>query len=327
MADALAEQIERFLDYVQGEKRLSPRTAEAYRRDLGALRAFLESKGWPQDARRLSATVLRAWLGSLFEKSSPASLKRRVSTLRSFYRYLMLREGLENNPAAVLATPKQQKELPRFLSVEQANQVVGAPAAKGPLQLRDRAILETLYGGGLRVSELATLRLEDVDLKERQVRVVGKGSKERVVPLGRGAYDALYAYLGVRARLRSKKKEPHPTALFLGRYGTPLTVRQVQDRVRKHGRLVDRGDLHPHALRHSCATHLLDGGADLRSIQELLGHASLATTQRYTHVSIDRLKEVYDKAHPLASAAKAAREARSDRAARIRERRAQKEKD
>ena len=172
-----------------------------------------------------------------------------------------------------------------------------------PRRLRDRAMLELLYGGGLRVAELAQLEVSDVDLDAGQVHVTGKGDKERVVPLGAAARESIRDYLSVRDQLRGKKRAPHPTALFRGRYGTRLSARQVQNTVRQYGvRAGGRGDVHPHVLRHSCATHLLDAGADLRSIQELLGHASLSTTQRYTHVTLDRLMEVYDRSHPLAHA-------------------------
>ncbi|MEM6958578.1 MAG: tyrosine-type recombinase/integrase [Myxococcota bacterium] len=212
---------------------------------------------------------------------------------------------MTHNPASSLRSPKRAQALPRFLSVEDALRVVEAPKADGQrapaLRLRDAAMLELLYGGGLRVGELAGLTLARLDLGRRELRVMGKGSKERVVPLGEGALDALEAYLPVRGTLRAKKRPLQSDSLFVGRYGTDLTVRQCQNIVRRYGQLgAGRTDLHPHAMRHTCATHLLDGGADLRSIQELLGHASLSTTQRYTQVSIDRLMEVYDKAHPLA---------------------------
>ncbi|MBC7173754.1 MAG: tyrosine-type recombinase/integrase, partial [Polyangiaceae bacterium] len=170
-----------------------------------------------------------------------------------------------------------------------------------PLRVRDRAILEVLYGCGLRVSELSGLSLEDLSMSDRRVRVLGKGGKERDVPIGGPCAAALEEYLSYRPGLVSKGATQDERALFLGRFGTRLTPRQVQNVVRRYGALgAARGDLHPHALRHSCATHLLDAGADLRAIQELLGHASLSTTQRYTHVSIDRLMEAYDRSHPLA---------------------------
>jgi len=299
---AFESQRDAFLEWIGGERRLSARTVEAYRRDLESLRCFLEEKGWPLDARELDVTALRAYLGSLFGESASSTMARRVSALRSFYRFLVQRGVTKANPAAALSLPKQQKELPRFLTVEDALRVMEAPG-DDPVARRDRALLELLYGTGVRVSEAAGLTLARVDLTAREARVVGKGNKERIVPLGTEAIASIERYLSVRGALRSKKKGQHASAFFLGRYGTPLSVRQIQNLVKRYGALgAARGDLHPHAMRHSCATHLLDAGADLRSIQELLGHASLSTTQRYTHVSIDRLMEVYDRAHPLAKA-------------------------
>ncbi len=301
----LDEQLAAFLAYMESERRASPRTVDSYRRDLEDFRRFLGDKGLPLDARQHRLVMLRRWLASLFGRYAPASIGRKVSTLRSFYRFLRRRGVLRVDPAAQLKAPKREQQLPRFLTVEDAFRVVEAPSTDGarpePLQLRDRAILELLYGSGLRVSELTSLTLQQLDFATGEARVHGKGNKERVVPIGREARAALDAYLRVRPRLRSTKRAPDPHAVFLGRHGTPLTVRQVQNIVRRYGTSgAGQSDLHPHALRHSCATHLLDAGADLRSIQELLGHASLSTTQRYTHVSIDRLMEVYDRAHPLA---------------------------
>ena len=306
MADALAKQIGDFERYLADERRLSERTVECYGRDLRALREFARDKGLPLDARRLDVLALRGFLASLFRNNASPTLARKVSALRSFYRFLVRRGVARENPAAALRTPKLSKPLPKFLTVDDAFRVVEAPSVdRGrapPLRVRDRAMLELLYGSGLRVSELAGLSLAAVDLPQRRVQVLGKGQKERIVPLGGETILALEAWLEVRPTLRSSKtgsQDPH--ALFLGRWGTPLSARQTQNIVRRYGALgAGRGDLHPHALRHTCATHLLDAGADLRTIQELLGHASLSTTQRYTHVSVDRLMEVYDRAHPLA---------------------------
>ncbi|MBZ0118708.1 MAG: tyrosine recombinase XerC [Sandaracinaceae bacterium] len=307
MTDALHDQIERFAGYLAGERRSSPRTIDTYRRTLVELHEFAVDKGLPLDATRLGVPALRGYLASLFEGSSSATLARKIATLRSFYRFLM-RKGLARaNPAAQLKTPKTRRPLPRFVTVDEAFRVVEAPredaARKEPLRLRDAAMLELLYGSGVRVSELAGLRLGDVDRKARVLRVLGKGGKERIVPFGSKAAEALELYLQVRSQLRHPRTlaQSGGDAVFLGARGTRLGVRQVQNVVHRYGALgAGRGDLHPHALRHSCATHLLDAGADLRTIQELLGHASLSTTQRYTHVSLDRLMEVYDRAHPLA---------------------------
>jgi integrase/recombinase XerC len=249
---------------------------------------------------------LRAYLAALIRSNGPATLSRKISALRSFYKFLMRRGLVRSNPAAVLRLPKQAVRLPDFLSSDDACELVEVPAGeaeqRGALAVRDAAILELLYGGGLRVSELTGLDLERVDLGDGSLRVHGKGSRERLVPLGAAAQRTLEAYLRVRPRLLARRgaNTDSTGALFLGHHGTRLTPRQIQNLVRRHGVQIGRSDLHPHALRHSCATHLLDAGADLRGIQELLGHQHLSTTQRYTHVSVDRLLEAYDRAHPLA---------------------------
>lgn len=307
VADRLTQQIELFERYLADERRMSRRTVETYGRDLRALRDFAAEEGLPLDAKRLGVIALRGHLAKLFETNGSATLARKLSAFRSFYRFLTRRGIVKENPASALKTPKVRKPLPKFLTVEDSFRVVEAPSSdegRDPrLMIRDRAILELLYGGGLRVSEVEGLTLERLDVAERRVRVVGKGDKERVIPLGAAAARALEAWLETRPRMRAKKEgaAQHPTALFLGRMGTALSARQIQNVVRRYGALgAGRGDLHPHALRHTCATHLLDAGADLRGIQELLGHASLSTTQRYTHVSVDRLMAVYDASHPLA---------------------------
>jgi integrase/recombinase XerC len=284
---------------------MSPRTVTTYGRDLRALRDFLRDEDLPLDAKRITVVALRGHLAKLFENNGSATLARKLSAFRSFYRFLMRRGVVKENPASRLKTPKVKKPLPKFLTVEDSFRVVESPSGdRGRderLMVRDRAILELLYGGGLRVSEVEGLTLDRVDLGSANVRVIGKGDKERMVPLGGAAARAIQAWLAVRPQMRSKKKGQDPNALFLGHNGTALSSRQIQNVVRRYGALgAGRGDLHPHALRHTCATHLLDAGADLRSIQELLGHASLSTTQRYTHVSVDRLMAIYDRAHPLA---------------------------
>jgi integrase/recombinase XerC len=304
-SEPLAQQIEAFAQYLRDERRSSPRTVKTYMRDLGSFRDYVKSEGLPVDAKKLDIVALRGFLGTLFRTNQPSTMKKKVSAIRSFFKFLLKRELIDTNPAAGLRSPKVPKGLPRFLTVDQAFRVMEAPPKEAerakPLQARDRALLETLYGTGVRVGELASMDVGDCDFTERSIRVLGKGGKERVVPLGQSALDALTAYLPVRLGMLAKAKDGDTDALFLARGGRRLSVRQVQNVVRRHGTLgAGRGDLHPHAMRHSCATHLLDAGADLRSIQELLGHSSLSTTQRYTHVSVDRLMEVYDKAHPLA---------------------------
>jgi integrase/recombinase XerC len=303
-ADPLRAQIDAFTRYLASERRHAALTVATYQRDLEALRKFARKARLPRDATRFDREVLRRFLAEVSDHDASVTTARRVAALRAFYRFLVKRKGAPGNPAAALRLPKVARSLPRFLSVDAACEVVetpGATVAPSPLVLRDRAMLELLYGSGLRVSELSRLAIENVDLRERAVRVLGKGQKERVVPIGGVTVDAIEGYLAARGALRGHDGTQDPTALFLGRWGTRLTPRMVQHVVRRYGALgAGRGDLHPHALRHSCATHLLDAGCDLRGIQELLGHASLTTTQRYTHVSVDRLLEVHERAHPFA---------------------------
>ena len=303
--DPLDKQIDAFSQYLTDERRSSARTVETYIRDLRSFRDFVRDEGLPADARKLDIVALRGFLSSLFRSNQASTLSKKVSAIRSFYRFLLKRRMVGKNPAAGLRSPKVAKSLPRFLTVDQAFRVMDSPPKEDKraksLQARDRALLETLYGTGVRVGELASMNIDDCDFQAASARVLGKGGKERVVPLGRSAVEALEAYLPERRGLLATAKEGDADALWLSRHGGRLSIRQVQNIVRRHGTLgAGRSDLHPHAMRHTCATHLLDAGADLRAIQELLGHASLSTTQRYTHVSVDRLMEVYDRSHPLA---------------------------
>lgn len=303
--DRFALQIAGFLERLHSERRASPRTVETYGRDLWALHQLAVTQAWVLDANALDVVALRRHLATFAGRNAAPTIARKVAALRAFFRDLQRRGERADNPAARLRLPRVRKRVPKFLSAQEAAEVVEVPQRADPaLEARDRALLEVLYGAGLRVSELVGLDVANVDLNERSARVLGKGSKERVVPFGGPCADALRTYCALRSQLcHPRTGRQDPDALFLGRWGTRLTVRQVQKLVRGYGALgAGRGDLHPHALRHSCATHLLDGGADLRGIQELLGHASLSTTQHYTHVSVDKLLEVYERAHPLARA-------------------------
>jgi integrase/recombinase XerC len=288
----LASALEGFLQHLESERRASPHTVAAYRRDLASL---VEHAG-----KRMDVYVLRSWLGQLARTHAPASIARKVAACRTFMRWMRRRGMIKESPADELASPKVRRPLPTFLSVDSAAQVMEAPDTSTAFGLRDRAVLELLYGSGIRVAELCKLDLTDVDLPAAAARVLGKGKKERLVPLGSKAIAAISAWLAARPAVLHKGKQD-ARALFLSKRAARLGVRQVQDLVQRYGALgAGRADLHPHALRHTCATHLLDGGADLRAIQELLGHSSLSTTQRYTHVSMDHLMRVYDQAHPLA---------------------------
>lgn len=310
------------MTHLESEKHASPNTVLAYGRDLDAMLSFLEERTkdrpGPRRARsQLDVYVLRAWLGDLARTCKPTSVARKIASVRAFCRWMKQKGHAETNPAAELALPKSRRELPMFLSAEDAALVIEAPdadntgalRAEEAVALRDRALLELLYAGGLRVSEACGLDLGSLSLSERTVRVMGKGRKERIVPIGSKCEEALKAYLAVRADLthaRTLFLDKH--AVFVSTRGRRLGPRAAQLIVRRYGLLgAGRADLHPHALRHTCATHLLDGGADLRAIQEMLGHSSLSTTQRYTHVSVEHLLRVYDQAHPLAKASRKSR--------------------
>jgi integrase/recombinase XerC len=306
--------IARFVTHLAHERRASAHTVAAYRRDLEQLAAFVDQKRPSAGPGDVDIFVLRGYLGQLARTHSPASVARKIAAVRAFLKYLQRRGEIDKNVALELALPKVRRPLPTFLNVDAAAEVVTTPDDDSAEGARDRAVMETLYAAGLRVSELCGLNLGDVDLGHvgghpqtpggdlGSVRVIGKGNKERIVPLGGPAVQAIRAYLERRDELTDPKTGTRdPRALFLSKRGARLGVRRVQTLVHQYGALgAGRADLHPHALRHTCATHLLDGGADLRAIQEMLGHASLSTTQRYTHVSIDHLMKVYDAAHPLA---------------------------
>jgi integrase/recombinase XerC len=304
----LDESIAAFARHLEAGRRASPRTVEAYGEDLAGLAAFLRERASPalHDVRAIDVHALRGWLGALARKHAASSIARKLAAIRTWMRWLRRRGIIDRCPADELATPKVRRGLPTLLSVDAAKEVVETPRDDTPLGARDRAILELLYGSGLRVSELCALDLDAVDLAGCSARVLGKGRKERVVPLGGKCVAAVARWLEQRPRIvHPKKGTQDPRALFLTSRGARLYVRAAQLLVRVYGASgAGRADLHPHALRHTCATHMLDGGADLRAIQEMLGHASLSTTQRYAHVSMEHLLRVYDAAHPLARAKK-----------------------
>lgn len=292
----MKKHVEQFCNSLKAEKDVSPHTMRAYTKDLEEFLSFTDKK--PQDIDNLD---IRGFLASLhYRKLKKSSIARKLATIRSFFKYLH-REGIvKKNPAKLVSSPKVPKSLPRFLTVDEAFALMDSPKGDTFQASRDKAILELLYSSGLRVSELTTLDINDFDIKESLVRVKGKGKKERIIPIGSKAVEAMENYLPERILLKKKSQ-----ALFLNNRGGRLTQRSIRRIVDKYGRMVAlKGHLSPHALRHTFATHLLHGGADLRAIQELLGHSSLSTTQKYTHVDIAHLIEVYDKAHPLAKEAK-----------------------
>ncbi len=231
-----------------------------------------------------------------YKKLKKTSISRKLATIRSFFKYLHREGFVKKNPAKLVSSPKVQKALPRFLTVDEVFALMDSPKGDTFQAARDKAILELLYSSGVRVSELTTLDINDSDIKESVVRVKGKGKKERILPTASKAVEVMKNYLPERILLKKRSQ-----ALFLNTRGGRLTQRSIRRIVDKYGRMIAlKGHLSPHALRHTFATHLLHGGADLRSIQELLGHSSLSTTQKYTHVDIAHLIEVYDKAHPMA---------------------------
>ncbi len=306
--------IRAFVTFLQAERGASPETVRAYQADLRQFLGFVRtlhpsraSSPAPEDVDALTVRRYLGWLDRRGDKKS--SLARKLAALRSWFRYL-LREGLvRQNPAGAVRTPRLPQYLPKVLSKEEAEALMEGPEGSTVVTQRDRAILETLYSTGARVSELAGLNLDDLTPTEGLVRLRGKGRKERIVPIGTVALDAIRAYRESlrRMSLRAQRSQDPQEPLFHNGRGGRLTVRSVERVVEKYSRPLVGGSVSPHALRHSFATHLLDEGADLRAIQELLGHASLSTTQKYTHVALDHLLDVYDRAHPRAGTAAAAR--------------------
>lgn len=311
MEDILKEQdgwIRQFIQYLSSEKNASPHTCRGYEKDLEEFELFLKN----QDAtflhsknlewEKVNRIVIRKYLSVLHRKNKKSSIARKVSTLRSFFKYLMREKRVSSNPAKAVSTPKVEKTLPATLTVDEAFVLMESPdrpfkkgaQAEAPKSLlRDRALLELLYSSGLRVGELVGLNLKHLDLHLGIVRVMGKGRKERIVPVGEKATEALKGYLDERGDLENE------APLFVNLRGGRLTSRSVARLIKKYTRasgIVRK--VSPHSLRHSFATHLLDAGADIREIQEMLGHASLSTTQKYIHLSPGKLMEVYDKAHP-----------------------------
>jgi len=294
--ERLDEQITAFCAYLETERNVSPHTLAAYRRDLEQFALFAaKERGGEVSAGAVDHLLLRRYLAQLGKTAKKSSIGRKLAALRTFFRFLLRRGEISRNPAELTATPKREQRLPFHLDIDQATALMEAPAPDEKHVLRDRAVLELLYSSGLRVSELTGLDIGDLDQASGMVRVMGKGGKERIVPVGSRAAEAVRAYLAQRGELAGSG------ALFLNTRGQRINRRSVARIVDAHVlRVAAFKHISPHTLRHTFATHMLEGGADLRSIQELLGHASLSTTQKYTHVGIDRLMEVYDKAHPKA---------------------------
>ena len=300
--------IHQFIHYLSMEKNASPHTCRGYRRDLEEFENFLRSSGTDLSPRggveieKVDRIIIRKYLSFLHRKNKKSSIARKISTLRSFFKYLVREQTISSNPAKSVSSPKVEKTLPTTLTVDEAFRLMESPKSisekpspegSRKKSLRDQAILELLYSSGLRVSELVGLNSNQLDLDLGIVRVMGKGRKERIVPVGVKAIEVLKAYLEERGMVEGE--EP----IFINSLRGRLTARSVGRLIKKYSRHsgIFR-KISPHSLRHTFATHLLDAGADIREIQEMLGHSSLSTTQRYTHVSMGKLMEVYDKAHP-----------------------------
>ncbi len=303
-----------FLEYLRLNRNRSAHTVCAYEGDLTQFLTFLEGYlDRPAERiapREIDHHAVRAFMGELYDRGlARASSARRLAAIRSFGRYLRREQHIDKNPGALVATPKQDRKVPARLDMREVERLLAGPDATTPLGRRDRAILELFYASGLRLSELGGLDLEDVNLSSRLVRVLGKGGKERIVPFNRSTAAALRAYLGDREAIVQRaprvavhgQRRPLAEPLFVNYRGGRLSTRSVDRLVRRYVAATSRRDgISPHALRHSFATHLLERGADLRAIQELLGHARLSTTQRYTHVTAAQLMSLYKKTHPRA---------------------------
>lgn len=303
--------IDQFLEHLRYERNVSEHTLRNYSSDLEQFLNYLApanpktgiKRNLP-DIKQIDHITIREWLSTLHSaQKSKSSIARKLAALRTFFQFLV-REGIvETNPAKLIATPRLEKKLPQHLSVEEAIRFIETPDLETDLGKRDRAILELMYATGVRVAELTKLNVADVDMRNKLIRVTGKRRKERIVPFGDPALEALQSYLEIRPGVLAQApiSMRDESVLFLNYQGTRITTRSVGRMVEKYIRIcAGVHNISPHALRHSFATHLLDSGADLRDIQELLGHARLSTTQIYTHVSMEKLIEVYDKAHPKA---------------------------
>jgi len=300
--------IETFVEYLQDNKGFSQHTIRNYHIDLRQFLDFLDSKKKKSpegdvpnvEVGSVDSLIIREYVGSLFGRLRRSTISRKLSALRSFFFFLEKNGLIKDNPASDIASPKLENYIPNYLPVDDMFRLLERPDQEKPLGLRDLAILEVLYSCGIRLSELESLDISSIDFDQRLIRVIGKGNKERIVPIGRQALQAVRNYMEATQYLRKKSgHSSKDSALFINFCGRRLSGRSVERIVKRYaGECGLASDISPHSMRHTFATHLLDGGADLRSVQELLGHASLSTTQKYTHVSLDRLMEVYDKAHP-----------------------------
>ncbi len=287
----------RYIAFLEAEKNASAYTVRNYTNDLQEFFRYAADQGL-DTLRKVDKQTLRSYLAYLIQHGyAKTSIARRLSAIRSFYRFLMREQLISVSPAATTVSPKLDKRLPVFLTVEEAKRLVESPDLSKPQGQRDRALMELLYASGLRVSELVNMNVDQINLATNEIRVWGKGAKERIVLIGGPAAQALETYINHgRKELLADKKN---SALFVNRYGKRIIVRRVQKIISKYARVIHK-NVHPHTLRHTFATHLLDGGADLKVVQELLGHSDLSSTQIYTHVTQNRARKIYLSAHPMA---------------------------
>ena len=291
--------VDEFIDHLAGERNLSPNTVAAYRRDLDQFVEFC--RRFRTDLMRADVKTIRRFLAQRVTRGDArTSIARKASCLRTFYRFAVRRKLRADNPAALVSAPTRGRKLPQIIKSSQIDAILSLPPDDDPFGTRDRAILEILYGSGIRVGELASLDLESVDFAGARLKVMGKGRKERLVPLGQPGMDAIRSYI-THARSLTMREGSPPAALFYNRKGRRIGQRDVRAMVEKYAKeVIPGGKVSPHTFRHTFATHLLEGDADLRSVQELLGHVDVKTTQIYTQVSRERLRKVYDQAHPRA---------------------------
>jgi len=310
----LLNYLSQFSDYLIAEKDASPHTLSSYRNDIEQFSHFLRESGHGSfegqvRLEKIDRLALRSFMSHLYEQShSGATMRRKLSALSSFFKFLCREGYLKTNVAKSIPAPRKVNRLPAYLSVDEMFRLLDMPEADSFLGARDQAILELFYSTGVRISELVALKLNDLHLNRQTLKVLGKGKKERLLPMGGKTVAVIKNYIDFRS-IKTQKTRPAPERVFLNYRGQPISVRGVRKIVEKYV-LRDRftGRISPHSIRHSFATHMLDAGADLRAIQEMLGHASLSTTQKYTHLTIDRLMETYDQAHPRAERKKVSAE-------------------
>lgn len=295
--------LDTYLHYLKSERDYSPHTLDSYGYDLRNFYVFLDQNyGLDQIAiGDINRQILRAFLGQLRKENYRAtSINRKIACLKSFFNYLYRNRIIVSNPASSLFSLRTEKKIPLTLNYASIKKALALPDMNSAMGLRDQAIMELFYGTGIRLSELSNLKLNDIDYVNKQIKVIGKGKRERLIPLGEMAIQSLKSYLEVRSELLAKSICKDTAMVFLNKHGKPLSNRSIQRRVAKYLQFVSTSGTNPHLFRHSFATHLLDEGADLAAVKELLGHSNLTTTQIYTHVSTERLKKIYKQAHPRA---------------------------